>query len=83
MTDRGHLEKKYLVGLIFLLRFFYCGSLSKFEFVSSNGELIWKYVAGMLLMFLCRKQSHLVINEMYTVKPVHTGMPWGQSFIPI
>ena len=23
------------------------------------------------------------IRIKYTVKPVHTGMPWGQSFIPV
>ena len=49
MTDRGHLEKNYLVGLIFLLRFIYCGSLSKFE--SCNGDAFNVFLL---------KQSHLV-----------------------
>ena len=26
---------------------------------------------------------YLRSNNKFTVKPVHTGMPWGQSFIPV
>ena len=54
MADGGHLEKKYLAGVIFLLRFFYCGNLSKFE--SCNGDafnvFVPKTVTSSFDMFL-------------------------------
>ena len=36
MADGGHLKKKSLAGVIFLLGLFYCDNLSKFE--SCNGD---------------------------------------------
>ena len=46
---------------------FYSSSLSKCEFflagvVDVFDELTWKYLTGILLMFTCRKQSHVVLN---------------------
>ena len=31
----------------------------------------------------CTKMHQLYSEASYTVKPVHTGMPWDQSFIPV
>ena len=53
MADGGHLEQKYLAGVIFLLVFFYCGIFC----ISPSLD----HVTGMILMFSCRKQSHLVL----------------------
>ena len=54
MADGGHLEKKSLAGIFFLLRFVYCGNLSKFD--SCNGDafdvFVPKTVTSSFEMFL-------------------------------
>ena len=53
MADGEHLENKYLAGVIFLLKFVYCGNLSKFE--SCNGDafvFVPKTVKSSFDMFL-------------------------------
>ena len=68
----GHLEKKYLAGVIFLLGFFYCGNLSKFE--SCNGDafnvFVPKTVTSSFDMFLVSRynnanRSRIVAQNLY------------------
>ena len=73
MADGGHLEKKYLAGIIFSLRFVYCGNLSKFE--SCNGDafnvIVPKTVTSNFDMFLVSSydtanRSRIFVQNVYT-----------------
>ena len=40
-------------------------------------------IINITINILRKNNNNVSQQNAHTVKPVHTGMPWGQSFIPV